>query len=76
MRQIENDAEPLAFADQFTTKGGQAFRRGAAGRENAAVTSRVAAHMSEAKDAQPQFVKNSQQIESGIEWFGSFHRNQ
>jgi hypothetical protein len=32
--------------------------------------------MSEAKDAQPQFVKYSLQIESGTEWFGSFPRNQ
>src|SRR5204862_6417676 len=75
VREIEDHAEPFAFSDQFTSELGQSFGRRSCRRKDSAAAGRIASRVSQAKQAQSQFVKNAKQIKIGAEWLRSLHRN-
>ena len=76
VREIEHDPEPLAFLHQFAAEGRQALRRRTAGGKNPARRSRVRPRVGERNGAQPQFVKDAQQIEIVAQRLGAFHREE
>src|SRR6266404_1733185 len=60
VRQIDNNAEPLAFLDQLASESGESIARGTARREDSAAAGRVASCVRESDHSHTELVKDAQ----------------